>query len=244
MNILKTNWFVRWNINRQKIQRYSSQQRAPFFDLAISYLQSGPIKVIDIGCGFSDFAERVQQRNADAMIWMFDGNPMTVEKLIERGRNAAIYYAPNRLPFNNCDVEFIHCSHLIEHLFPQCLYSLLEEFDRVLAKGGVLAISAPLMWERFYDDLSHIRPYPPNVLDKYLTTLNIDMSFTRKSIGNFRREALFYRFIKQPVFSYYGLRSENWLIDFGILGLKKIAKVIGLYNLSVTGYTAIYRKEQ
>jgi hypothetical protein len=41
--------------------------------------------------------------------------------------------------------------------------------DRILSPGGILVVRAPLLTKDFYSDLSHIRPYNPKVILKYLT---------------------------------------------------------------------------
>lgn len=215
-------WIKRWKIERQVIESYSLHEREPFFDLVLTYLQDGPVKLVDVGCGHSDFADRAQYKNPDADVWLLDGNPRTVQELLQQGRKVRLYRAPEPLPFENNEVGFIHCSHLVEHLCPSDLYELLKGFNRILADQGVLAISAPLFWDGFYNDLSHIRPYPPNVLDKYLTANAMEKSFTRISIGQFRREALCYRYHKRPFFSNFGLRANSWFLDILIISLKKL----------------------
>jgi ubiquinone/menaquinone biosynthesis C-methylase UbiE len=212
--------------------------------MGLQYLHEGPVTVVDIGCGFSDFALQVQQKNPMAVTYCLDGNPETVEALRIQGYNAQIYHALERLPFKNNHIEFIHCSHLIEHLQPQELYVLLQEINRILTVQGVLIISAPTLWENFYDDLSHVRPYPPSVLDKYLRADVSEVSNTRKHIRAFRREALFYRYEKHPIFSALGLRGDPWFLDLIVLGVKKALTRMGIYRLTTTGYTAVYRKVQ
>lgn len=212
------------------------------FSLGLQYLKEGSITVVDIGCGFSDFAYQVQQKNPMAVTYYLDGNPDTVEKLRMQGYNAQMYNAPTRLPFDDGQIEFIHCSHMIEHLQPHELYLLLQEINRTLAVQGVLVLSTPTLWEGFYDDLSHVRPYPVAVLDKYLTPGPKEVSSTRRTVNQFRREALFYRYEKSPIFSYHGLRGNPGFMDMIVLGIKKAVTSIGIYRLTTTGYTAIYRK--
>lgn len=240
---MNSGWFSRWKANRQDIENYPMMNcRLISFSLGLHYIQDGSITVVDVGCGFSDFASQVQQKNPMAVTYYLDGNPDTVEKLRMQGYNAQIYHAPERLPFDNGQIEFIHCSHLIEHLQPQELYLLLQEINRTLAVQGVLVFSAPTLWEGFYDDLSHVRPYPVSVLDTYLTPGPNEVSSTRRHVSQFRREALLYRYEKFPIFSYHGLRGDPGFMDMIVLGIKKALTSIGIYRLTTTGYTAIYRK--
>ncbi len=140
----------RWKANRQDIENYPMINcRLISFSLGLQYLQEGSITVVDVGCGFSDFASQVQQKNPMAVTYYLDGNPDTVEKLKIQGYNALIYQAPARLPFDDGQIEFIHCSHMIEHLQPQELYMLLQEINRTLTVQGVLVLSTPTLWEGF-----------------------------------------------------------------------------------------------
>ncbi len=240
---MNSGWFNRWKANRQDIENYPMINcRLISFSLGLQYLQEGSITVVDVGCGFSDFASQVQQKNPMAVTYYLDGNPDTVEKLKIQGYNALIYQAPARLPFDDGQIEFIHCSHMIEHLQPQELYMLLQEINRTLTVQGVLVLSTPTLWEGFYNDLSHVRPYPVAVLDKYLTPGPNELSSTRRYVSQFRREALFYRYEKCPIFSYHGLRGDARFMDMIVLAIKRLVASIGIYRLTTTGYTAIYRK--
>ncbi len=49
----------------------------------------------------------------------------------------------NRLPFPDGSVEFLYCSHTLEHLFPDDAIAVLREIRRVLADGGVARIAVP-----------------------------------------------------------------------------------------------------
>jgi len=241
---MRRGWLNRWQAERRDIARCATTERDIFLSLGLQYLSEGPVTVVDVGCGFSDFADQVQRKNSTAVVHCLDGNPETVEALKRQGFNAQLYRAAEKLPFNDGEIGFVHCSHLIEHLQPQELYSMLQEFTRVLSVQGVLVVSAPLLWEGFYNDMSHVRPYPPPVLENYLTATPDGESNTREHIRQFRHEALFYRYQKCPIFSKLGLRGESWLLDLVILGLKKAATGMRIYRLATTGYTAVYRKVQ
>lgn len=236
-------WVGRWKAGRQNVAQHLMRSgRSVSFSLGLQFLQEGPVTVVDVGCGLSDFASMVQKKNPLAITYCLDGQPATVGALRKQGYNARIYRAPERLPFSNGEIEFLHCSHLIEHLQPQELYFLLQEISRTLASKGVLVISAPTLWEGFYSDLSHVRPYSEDVLNKYLTSDLSRVSNTRRYIRQFRREALFYRYEKLPIFGPLGFRGHTWLVDLIVLGVKKAMAFVGVYRLITTGYTAVYRK--
>jgi SAM-dependent methyltransferase len=63
----------------------------------------------------------------------------------------------------------VHCSHILEHLYPEQVHTFLKNMDEVLEPGGIFVVRGPLLSDWFFDDLSHIRPYTPHVFKRYLT---------------------------------------------------------------------------
>ena len=61
----------------------------------------------------------------------------------------------------------VHCSHLIEHFKYPEVAQVIDELLRVTKIGGICIIRSPLMWEYFYCDLDHVRPYPPEAIISY-----------------------------------------------------------------------------
>ena len=70
-----------------------------------------------------------------------------------------------RLIFPDNQFDSIYCNNVIEHLdYPQMAFN---EFYRILKVGGYAVIKCPARaHSHFYDDFSHIRPYPPVALTK------------------------------------------------------------------------------
>lgn len=86
-----------------------------------------------------------------------------MERLKTKFKYTILYKAPNRLPFEKSSVDYIFCSHLIEHLYYNEFYQLLKEIDRVLKKNGIFVVISPLLGKKFYNNLSHIKPYNPGI---------------------------------------------------------------------------------
>lgn len=131
-----------------------TRDKKPIYDIEAKYV-SGTI--IDIGSGDNSFSKYVSKK---------------VHNLDKKTG----YTAPDRLPFKDKSVDYIHCSHLVEHLYPHELYELMRQMDRVLKVGGYIAIATPLMWKNFYGDLTHIKPYNPDVFIKYFCKPLINMT--------------------------------------------------------------------
>lgn len=120
-------------------------------------------KILDVGCGQGHFIAADPDR-----ITGIDANPHTVREAVEKGLNV-IECSALSMPFENHSFDGVYCSHLIEHLLPDDAYKLLEEINRVLKPGGILVLKAPLLTKHFYNDPTHIKPYPPNAIINMLT---------------------------------------------------------------------------
>jgi len=142
----------------QAIFKYAQKQE---WDLtAYSYLK-GLNPILDIGCGEGRFISR----NPETIIGI-DWNPQSMKICKEKDYNVI---QANSLPFEDGSISGIHCSHVIEHFLPSDVHKILSECDRVLIPEGILVIRSPLLWWGFYSDLTHIRPYNPEVIIRYFT---------------------------------------------------------------------------
>ncbi|APY10015.1 hypothetical protein BWZ22_01595 [Seonamhaeicola sp. S2-3] len=213
-------------------KKYITHQREPFFDIAKELIETDSI-VLDIGPGDGSFAKYCNRTD----FFLFEGNPDSAKRLKDKYPNTVQGRLP-QLPFEDEMFDVIHMSHVIEHLQPQEVYDTLKELDRCCKVGGVIVISAPLLWSGFYDDLSHIKPYPPESFVKYLTKLGRNP--TRASISEqYSVERIQYR---------YGPLNENIRFRRESKFVQKILYKLGtLIRLSEslftkTGYTLVLRK--
>ncbi|MHA1344361.1 MAG: class I SAM-dependent methyltransferase [Promethearchaeota archaeon] len=123
-------------------------------------------QILDVGCGEGRFISL----NPSKIIGI-DWNEDSVNKNKELGYNI-IKGDIRNLPFKDKSISGIHCSHVIEHFLPLDVHKILTEFNRVLIRKGILVIRTPLLYYGFYSDLTHIKPYNPNVIVKYLSPSN------------------------------------------------------------------------
>ena len=158
----------------------TTQSREPFFELTKKYLNTSSI-VLDIGAGDTSFADYLSLNPENT--FLIDGNKESVYNMKLKYPNSQHFKLKNKLPFSNTKFDLIHCSHFIEYLYPNQVYDLLKEINRTLKPNGFLIISTPLMHDKFYNDLSHIKPYTPEIFIKYLGFKNIKNLTRRLTSG-------------------------------------------------------------
>jgi SAM-dependent methyltransferase len=142
--------------NRNRIAEFHHRQ-------SLAYLKDCR-RILDVGCGDGAFVALTGGRAVP-----LDSSLETLRANTRLGLRNGVVASGLALPFADGSFDGVHCSHLIEHFAPADAYRLLSEMGRVLQVGGVLVLCSPLMWSGFYDDLSHVRPYPPRAVMRYLS---------------------------------------------------------------------------
>lgn len=231
-----------WKKSFKERKRYCTSDNHSFYRIATKYLPSNQDDIIlDIGTGDGDFVGYFNLQKYYGNVYLLDGNPETVKKLKERFLNVKLIKVPNKLPFEDSTISFIHCSHLIEHLYMEELYKFLIEIDRVLKPDGILIISTPLYWHLFYNDITHIKPYNPPVLQKYLCGMDAN-NLSRKRISReYETLELIYQYSIMEL-------DEGWGSNFIVLDLimqstKKILKFLGIKRFERKAYTIALKKQ-
>ena len=229
----------RWKEDFRERRQFATTKRDTFFAVAGEFLPKEPDSVVvDVGCGPAQFARQLKLAERFEHLYLLDGDVDLVHRLKTEFSKTIEYQAPSRLPFDDESVDFLHCSHLIEHLEFESLHELLSEMHRVLRPGGHLVISSPLLWDGFYGDIDHVRPYEPGAIvkhfcdrDGWVATGPISRAYTQMKTV--------YRYYARPD---SGLGSENRLIDFFIQFGKAIAWKLGVRHYVRSGYTIALRK--
>lgn len=216
-------------------QKFITHQRKPFFEIAKELIQPQHA-VLDVGSGDGSFAAFCNKTD----MFMLEGNPESVKHLKTNYPNVVEGRLP-LLPFNNEQFDVIHMSHVIEHLQPEEVYATLKEFARCCKPGGAIVISAPLLWEGFYDDLSHVKPYSPGIFKKYMCE-GIMSNLSRSKISDqFNQERLEYRYLQKNRYTTLN-KPENTLNVFVFKVYHKLKRMI-IKEYERTGYTIVLRKK-
>ncbi len=216
--------------------KYITHQREPFYEIVNKYLREDSI-VLDIGAGDGSFSKYFNRDD----FYLFDGNISNTNLLKNKFKN--VYYGKlPRLPFEDNFFDIIHCSHVIEHLNPQKLYETLIEIDRCLKNDGYIIISTPLLWNGFYGDLSHVKPYNPEVLLKYFSNF-LGNTLTREHISkNYIKKELIYRYREVDLLENLYNTKNNFLIFLIFKTLNFLYK-LGLRKYIKSGYTLVIQKQ-
>ena len=231
---------TRWRTEFRRRQRYTVASREPFFELAAAYLPHDEEGVVvDIGAGDGSFARTKGLSMRYRNLYLLDHNAASVAALGKEFSGAKEYHAPGALPFGDGEVSFIHLSHIVEHLEPRQLYAFLIECDRVLADDGIIVISTPLLWERFYDDMSHVKPYTPSVFINYLCLKRTNAN--AESISDaYRVQELVYRFRVTEGDGHWG--SKFFIVDVILRLFQRAISLLGFRFYRKNGFTIVLKK--
>lgn len=120
---------------------------------------AGPNRsVLDVGCGFGRNLKALSSIGLTAI-----GVDVNREAVSSNNALGLSCYLPDD---NNWKREYdiILMSHIIEHFSHQELIIFVEEYLSHLKIGGYFVIATPLLTDYFYNDYTHVRPYPPEAI--------------------------------------------------------------------------------
>lgn len=74
-----------------------------------------------------------------------------------------LHKLPEELPFENESIDEIYASHILEDFNKEDYFKIMEDFHRILKKGGILHIKVPI-WN---NELSYANPHHQGIFCKY-----------------------------------------------------------------------------
>jgi len=139
----------------------------PVIELLESLDPQKHYELLDVGSGLCRFVKKTHQLFPNITITCVEINEDLARIASAEGCEVFnVSFLDNKIASNRYDI--VHCSHVIEHFGYPDIRIVLNELLRVTKNNGYLIIRSPLMWEHFYDDLDHVRPYPPDSIVNYL----------------------------------------------------------------------------
>jgi 2-polyprenyl-3-methyl-5-hydroxy-6-metoxy-1,4-benzoquinol methylase len=186
----------------------------------------GVRRLLDVGCGYGRNLQ--YQNDLGLTIVGVDANHDAVEYNRARGFEC---YLPDAKEWRS-EYDCILMSHIIEHFSPTDLVEFMDGYLAHLRPGGHLVIASPLMTEYFFDDFTHIKPYPPESILMIFGDGNRQVSMRsgiklelrdlwfRTSAFKIRRTRACYlgRFGKSWIRLLNGGLALAHLVTFGLLG--------------------------
>ncbi|HTP62367.1 MAG TPA: methyltransferase domain-containing protein [Burkholderiales bacterium] len=160
-------------------------------------------RVLDLGCGHGRLLALLARRG-------FAVTGVDENEAIVASNRAAGLPCQSAEEFARGDTTFdvIVMSHLIEHFAPAALVEFLDRHLDRLRAGGALIIATPLQSPYFYDDLDHVRPYPPASIQMAFSP-GVPQTRHRPRNRMLLRDVWFRRAHFRPV-SFKGMRMRTW----------------------------------
>jgi len=122
---------------------------------------------LDAGCGRGEFLELLQENNIPYL--GIEINEFETNFLKQKGLNVKNSDILEYLSNTNKNLMGISCFQVIEHLDITYLKKFIELAYKRIAEHGIIILESvnphcPFALSRFYMDLTHIRPYPPETI--------------------------------------------------------------------------------
>lgn len=134
----------------------------------VPYFRDAPGKILEVGCGRGAMLSLLKDEAIAS--YGIDLSATTVEYCRSKGLEVIqtdVFSHLRDLPAES--LGGIFCAHVIEHMQPTDAIEFLRHSHRVLRTGGNLILITPhakdlRMTERFWMDITHVRPYPEKLL--------------------------------------------------------------------------------
>lgn len=195
-------------------KRYGFQQKHEWDKIVLKKYMSTCKNILDVGCGVGRFIQHNPKR-----ITGIDHNTKSIGECKKKGYRAVVG-GVTKFPFKDSSFDGVHCAHVIEHLMPEDAYKMLSEMNRVLKKGGVLVIRAPLMHPEFWDDFTHLKIYNPESILHYISTKKQTQRTMDEIPATYKLVALKYRHLQ--LFNGIHKRKIIWPLFAVFNGLARI----------------------
>ncbi len=196
--------------------------------------------ILDVGCGLGHNLNLLKSNG----YLNITGTDISAEMRLAASRNGNEVLAPEELEKKE-KFDAILFSHVLEHIGYENIQNFLEGYFSLLKNGGMVIICMPLIYDGFYHDVDHIKPY----YAKGLVALFSNSSIPRQYSSNVRLKLIDINYIKEILLPYHlrcrHIRSLGNYVVLGILtflcfALKFLS--LGLVSKKVS-YIAVLKLE-
>jgi hypothetical protein len=146
---------------------FRDNEDLPVIDFLEANYSQDEFNMLEVGSGLCRFLDKIKKLYPKIDVIGIEINPELVHFAINSGHNV-INQDFLKNSFLSDSFDIVHCSHIIEHFKYPEITIVIDELLRVTKKNGICIIRSPLMWKNFYNDIDHIRPYPPESVMGYL----------------------------------------------------------------------------
>lgn len=180
-------------------------------------------QVLDYGCGDGALLSWIARRARPAELYGFDPAPGAIEMaqqaLREHGINASLHSTTADLPGGSFDA--IICADVIEHVAD--VDDLLDEFSRLLRRGGRAIVTTPVRLTERPLDPNHVREWFPGEFVDLFDASALSVVRSEQFIPSAASELYAWRPLGVPVFKLLGnfvstYLDRNALSWFGFRG--------------------------
>lgn len=154
------------SIDARARMRSTQQEDEPVLRFLRSLPQDKEYSYLEAGSGLGRFASLLYASWKNSSIDCLEINPQLVEMTARQGLRSTVASLTS-IPFQDQHFDVIHCSHVVEHFAYPGITTVLDEPMRVLKPNVYFIIRTPLAHPKFYTDIDHVRPYPPESILHY-----------------------------------------------------------------------------
>lgn len=211
------------NIDKKNLKKFLSKENKK-------------IKILDVGCGNGENLELIKSWGF-TNVYGTDIAPEMVEVCNLKNLNVVL---DQDLLEDNFDL--ILFSHVIEHIEYPNIIKFFEHYFSKTKKNGKIIIITPCLYNGFYNDIDHIKPYYPNGLLNCFSEKKMSRSYFSK----FNLQLLDIYFRKEVIVA-FDIRSgyinklpNKLIVKFRRMTLKLINIILFGAISKTTGYAAIF----
>lgn len=168
--------------------------------------------ILDVGCGLGHNMSLLKSQGFTNVV----GTDISKEMLIATSAKGHIVAHPEELNKYTQHFDVILFSHVLEHIEYRDIQKMLESYFDLAKTQAHVIICMPLLYDGFYHDVDHIKPYYP----KGLTALFSRISVPKQYESNYHLELVDIRYVRASLLPYH-LRSRHIrsVVNYLLLGL-------------------------